>query len=417
MNKKNDCRKFNFNNFNFNNTFSKEFYNKIFFIFFFSFFFLIIFSFNSYSIGVSCGATYSNYEPFKKIPFEFQIFRANQGYSYSVEGTFKDYVRIEEKNDDYIRGYIVLPPFYTNPGRHRTALVFTEKNSNSNGNAVAVTAIRCPFYVDVPYPGKYLLFNFNVKNINVGEKNNLSYHLENKGKEKIENLHLTFKILKNNVSLKEYEVLIKELNSSQILNKKLLLDTEFLKPGYYDVLGYAFYDEENLSLYKKFRVGDLDVNVLNSTRVVLQNNFLKLNFTVENNWNKKIKNVYLIYYIKNDVFEFKKMKTISIDLDPFEVKTFENIYEAQGILPGDYFIHYELYFSDNKKEGVFPLKVVKPKSDFYTVILVVSLLFSTIFLFLLFIFLRKNKNNKRIIKNKIKSYNNKKNNKSKTSKK
>ncbi len=380
----------------------KNNFRNIYFIIFFSLIFLILSSYNSYSIGVSCGATYSQYEPFKKIPFEFQIFRADQGYTYYAEGTFKDYVTIEEQTNNYIKGYIVLPPFYTNPGRHRTALVFTEKNDNNKGNAVAVTAIRCPFYVDVPYPGKYLLFNFNVPNINTGEKNNLSYHLENRGKEKIENLNLYFKILKNNVSLKEYKVNIKELNSSQILNKKLLLDTETLKPGYYDVLGYAVYDEENLSLYKKFRVGDLDVNVLNATNKVLQNNFLKLNFTVENNWNKKIKNVYLIYYIKNDVFEFKKMKTISIDLEPFEIKTFENIYEAPGIIPGDYFIHYELYFSDNKKEGVFPLKVVKPKTTNYAALLVVSLLFLTITIFLLFIFLRKNKKHKKNKKSKRK---------------
>ncbi len=357
-------------------------------------FFLILFSLNSYSIGVSCGATYSKYEPFKKIPFELYVSNAPQGYSYKFEGVFKEYVVVEEEGENFLKGYIVLPPFYTNPGRHRTAITFTEKNNNV-GNAVAVTAIRCPFYVDVPYPGKYLLFNFNIQNINVGEENFISYHLENRGKENIKNLNLKFKILKNNISLKEYSVLIKELNASQSLNEKLKVDTSSLKPGYYDVLGYAFYndtnDEENLSLYKKFRVGDLDVNVLNVTNKVLQNNFLKLNFTVENNWNKEIKNVYIMYNVKNDIFNFKKMKTISIDLKPFEVKTFETIYEAQGIIPGDYFIHYELYFSDNKKEGVFPLKVVKPKTTNYVLLSILLFLFLTIIIFLTFIFLRRKK--------------------------
>ncbi len=370
------------------------------FLFFIFTFFLIP---NVFSIGVSCGVPdHIKYEPFKKIPFEFYILRAYNGYTYSYEGTFKDYISIEEETPDYVKGYLVLPPSFNNPGAHLMRFTFVEKAKNSNANAVAVTAIRCPFYVDVPYPGKYLVFNFNVNNVNIGENTNLSYHLENRGKETIKNLKLYFKILKNNKTLDEYNVTIKELNGTDSLNKKLILNSKNLKPGYYDVLGFAVYEDENLSLLKKFRVGELDVNLLNVTNKVLQNNFLKINFTVENNWNKEIKNVYIVYNIKNDIMNFKKAKTISIDLKPFEVKTFEQIYEAQGILPGDYFIHYELYFSDNKKEGVFPLKVIKPKTNSYTLIITFSLLFLTIIIFLLTLLLRRKRIHKRINKRKKK---------------
>lgn len=369
------------------------------------FIFVIVLS-NEASAGVgvaNCGPNYVQYAPYKTVSFNYLVLRP-QDFTVGVQGEFAKYYSYTVDNN-VIKGTLTLPPNYDVPGTHGSFIVVTEKPPDKQGSAVGVASIKCPIYVQVPYPGKYLIFRFNAKNINTGEQMPVSYYIESKGDQVIYDAKLTVDVEKNGRTYTKYSKIIPSISPSDKISESFNLQTQDLSPGLYYVNAHLDYGNKTLNDTQQIRVGSLDINVDGITSNVTASPYTKLNFTLENNWNNPVKNVYVTYTITSGDMKFNEVQTPSADFGPFEKKTIQSIAETPGIVPGSYFITYRVHFEDNVKKGTAPLFVKSKPSSKASLILALSGVLLTIMMILLFILIKKNSGGRKLkmVENSMKS--------------
>jgi len=347
----------------------------------------------SAGVGVgNCGPNYVTYEPYKQIDFNYIVLRP-QVFTVSVAGDLSQYYNYNVEGNS-ITGSLTLPPDFTTPGTHLNFIRVTEVPS-SGGTAVGVASVNCPVYIVVPFPGKYLSFDFHASSINTGEAMPAGFDIISKGDQNIYDAKVTINIVKaGKVYLTDVES-IPLISPSQKISKDLMLKTQSLQPGLYDVNAYLQYGNKTINSSTGTRVGSLDVNVLNITKTVKPEPYTKINFTVENNWNNPVNNVYVTYEITSASQKFKEVQTPSVDLKPFGKETIESIAETPGLVPGSYFITYQVHFEDNVKKGTAPLIVEASGTSYATLILILSGIMLTIMMILLFILIKRSSRNAR----------------------
>lgn len=351
----------------------------------------IFLSVNSYAIGVkNCGPYYHDYKEYKTIEFSYEVVRAGN-FITEVEGPFAEYYNIK-KEGNIVTGLITLPPGFQEPGTHLNAITFTEQ-AISEGTAVAVAAIRCPIYVEYPYPGRYLLFDAHITNVNELEKANLSISVESKGDEPVIGTLMTIEIGKIDTTELVYTETFPLILPSQQIVKMIQLGTQNLKPGLYEMRSRLEYESEKIEVQRQFRVGSLDINLLNMTREVNVSPFTRIGFQLENNWNNPVKNVYVLYTIHNENITYGPQRSPGVDLRSFENQWAYSIIETPEINAGTYFISYEIHFDDNMKQGIGRLEVISHEKEFdYTILLIaIGMIVTFILILLIVVFSRTHK--------------------------
>ncbi|MFT4309590.1 MAG: hypothetical protein ACMXYL_03830 [Candidatus Woesearchaeota archaeon] len=332
---------------------------------------LILLPIQSQGIGVrSCGPYYHDYEPYKTIDLYYDVVSRGP-FEMSIEGPFADNYDIQT-HGNIVTGNIVLPPGFDTPGTHLNAITFTEL-AEGTGMAVAVAAIRCPVFISYPYPGKYLIFDASIENINLNEKAEATITIESKGDEPVRNAILRIEIGKDTTTDVVHTESFNTIMPSEKLTKTIMLSTELLSPGLYQMRAYLSYEQESLNVTRGLRVGSLDINILDITDEINQSPFTRIRFHLENNWNNPVRHIYVVYTINDAENNYGPQRSPGIDLAPFESQWVESIIETPGISPGMHFINYEVYFEDNRKEGTSQLRVHEVTSESNITILLIAI--------------------------------------------
>lgn len=348
----------------------------------------------AHAIGVThCGARYVPYVPYETVGFDHTVINAPGGYTVSLEGTWNGSMTIDSQKGNVVMGTLTMPPNWSTPGVVDNYVVFTEvPPPTRTGTAVAVTRVRCPIYVRVPYPGKYLEFDFSIADINEGQIAVANSFIGSRGKLPVDGARLTYTIEKNATVYSTYAETLSRIEPQQELHEKSNLTTQKLPPGVYTVQGVLAYANETVVVTRELRVGELDVSVTNYSKVLPVSDFSKLNFTVQSRWNGPIKEVYLTYRISNQQQTFSQVKTETFSLRPFENKTITSIAETPSVLPGTSFIQYTITFDGNQHTGVLPITYVRKGPDLRLILFVLLGLLITIMTLLAVIILRRNGN-------------------------
>ena len=344
----------------------------------------------SLAIGATgCGARYVNYEPHARVEFAHTVVNAYD-YNVALEGVWADSMTITSQEGTTVRGYLTMPPNWDEPGTMRNFVTFSEVPPPDRvGTAVAVTRVRCPIYVLVPYPGEYLEFDFTTKDINEGDIAQANYFIASRGDDPVDDARLTISVEKNGTTYTSFSERLRRIQPREELRDVVDLNTESLDPGIYSVRGLLSYSTDDVLVERSLRVGELDVIIANHSRTLPTSDFTRINFTLENQWNSRVDNVVLSYRITNEGQRFGLVTTETFSIPAFGTHTVRSIAETPGVVEGTSFIEYTLSFDGNTKSGVLPIFFERDGPDMRILIFILIGLLLTITVVLAVVILKR----------------------------
>jgi hypothetical protein len=359
------------------------------------FFFALLIVPGVFAIGATgCGARYVDYEPYARIDFEHTIINAH-GFRVTLEGVWADSIVITEEIGNTIRGYLTIPPNWDTPGTMNNFVVFHEiAQPGRTGTAVALTRVRCPIYVRVPYPGQYLEFDVKTADINEGDTARATYYVGSRGDDPVDDARLTITVEKNGTTHATYSERMRRIQPREEITDTVDLTTQELAPGIYSVFGELSYATDTIRVERSIRVGELDVNITNYTRMVPTADFTRLEFVFENLWNSPVNEVVFTYRIANEQQRFAQVRSETFSIRPFATTTIRSIAETPGIVEGTAFIEYTIAFDGNTKSGTLPILFEREGPALNVELFVLIGILITIMIALAVIFTRRTKREK-----------------------
>jgi len=348
--------------------------------FLFVFFCLLIIVPAVYSISISPSSIQIQFEPYYKNTYKFTVGDADYIEVYK-KGDLSEYVTI---NKTLFRGAgeftvtIALPEKIENPGKNRIFIGAIEA-PDGGGTVAAIAAIQTPIDIYVPYPGKYIESSFDAPDVNVDETVNFNLNVNNLGTDDISTVYAVVDVFGSSgskiASLSSEKI---KIPSKSSMNFKMPFDTKGLKAGQYSAKATVFYDGDKKVHEKNFRIGDLVVAINSYTKTIFNGTINKFEIEVESGWNNKIENVYAVIDVKrrDGSLVISGLKTPTINLDPWEKKSFGIYIDTKGIYSGEYIIVITLNYRDKRtvvedKLMILEQEVLSPKGfQFNTLTLV-----------------------------------------------
>ena len=294
-----------------------------------------------------------------------------------VEGDLAEYITLDKDklsgDGGKFTATLKLPEKLDRPGEYRTLVMVSEYvDPELAGFIVVAVKVGSVIRVHVPFPGQYLETKLEVKDANVGDPIDFNLEVKSKGKENV-SISPIIEIYDSNG--KNVDTLLynsRVIKSQEILNLRKTLDTTGYNPGGYKAVSTIYYGAIAKS-ETDFRVGDLNVRILNYTDVVPINKFEKFDIIIESGWNNNIAGVYGEVVIYNESKEITRFQTFTTSLTPWEQQTITGYFDTSNFTEGKYDANITTYFfgkSEGRSTSVFvPVRFVKAKSLFLWYIL------------------------------------------------
>jgi hypothetical protein len=308
------------------------------------FFFFLIFLFllkDAYAVGIYFPNDKEiDFQPGIEKKFNFRITESGRDVELYVSGYLSEYAEItktlikaESKERDF-QVKIKLPDEIEIPGHHKIFVGAREiiDPNNIEGNIGTSSNVRVYILIHVLNPGKHIETRLITSNVNINETANFRIIVKNFGKEDISRLNAEIEIYdpenKKVETLKTQETSINS-NEEKSLNAKL--DTIGYLGGTYDVIATINYDENSKQEKGTFKIGKLNIELINYTKELEKDAINKINLIVESDWGNKIDNVYGEISVNGET-----IKTPSIDIEPWERKTLTSYIDTNGWEKGEY---------------------------------------------------------------------------------
>jgi len=350
---------------------------------------LIIAINTAFSLGISPGRIYENFEASTTKEFTFTIINGEDKtikVNYYVSGDLTDYISLE-KNEDELKPYenkeikaIIKYPNEISPGLHilKVGVIEATKSSSMVGGRVGVESQILIFQ---KYPGKYLEAEIKVKDGVVNEPVNIDVTVTHKGEVDIDSVSTIIDI---------YNVANEKINTLQLQNFELkageskTLNAKWDKPdkaGEYTAKALITYDGAFTETNYKFKVGEYSLNINNVTVSDLKKGSIgKFDIEVESLWGGEIENVYAQINISNKIIHSEKVnipawskQKLTVYWDPVD---FEN---------GKYKALLTIYFGDKSITKQFEIEI---KNNFNIYYIIGSLLLLAIIIILTYKIIR-----------------------------
>ena len=323
-----------------------------------------------------------DFQPNAKITLPFGV-RSNMAVPMDVElsvsGDLSKYAELSEDNlflnpqeTKYFTVTVNFPAEIDVPGDH---LLWVRALEEPSGGTISVrSAVNTWVKIRVPYPGKYVITSFNAPDVNVNEIVKFSVTVNNLGKEDIKKAKAKIDIFgpdEDNIDKYIDTVYTEEKavppKSTETLEASL--DTAGYKPGEYRAVAAIFYDENQTSIEKYFKIGYLHVKIFNYTSEFRPNKIQKFDIGVESAWNNRIEDVYVEVRIMEDDNIGVTATTVRVPVyichsEAVNVETEEKITanEARAIFsatPG-------IIVYDDPKKNIYPVPLeVSGKDEVY----------------------------------------------------
>ena len=290
-----------------------------------------------------------DFQPNAKITLPFGV-RSNMAVPMDVElsvsGDLSKYAELSEDNlflnpqeTKYFTVTVNFPAEIDVPGDH---LLWVRALEEPSGGTISVrSAVNTWVKIRVPYPGKYVITSFNAPDVNVNEIVKFSVTVNNLGKEDIKKAKAKIDIFgpdEDNIDKYIDTVYTEEKavppKSTETLEASL--DTAGYKPGEYRAVAAIFYDENQTSIEKYFKIGYLHVKIFNYTSEFRPNKIQKFDIGVESAWNNRIEDVYVEVRIMEDDNMIADLKTPSFPLSPWEKKITSAYWDTIGLAQKEY---------------------------------------------------------------------------------
>ena len=321
-------------------------------------------------------------------------------------GDLLEYVILSEKKligGGNFKFSIKFPDNIDRPGLHKIGIGAREVSGLNEdefiGTKVEIIGV---VKVNVPYPGKYVEIDLNIKDGNNDGGIPLEVSVSNKGKENLDvNAHVEFYENVGNFRKGKmvYDMLFRPffLEAGKDKSLKKGLNTTDFKAGNYIAEAVVNYGDE-VRVNRTFRIGSLFVNITNFTQFLPKKGIERFFIDVESKWNDYIESIYADINISNGT-KITGLRTPPVDLNSWETKRLEGFLDTSDLL-GEYKTNITLYYhyGEGRSSASGELLVFEVKKGisfiFVAIIGVIILIITSVIIFLVLLQRRKKRGRK-----------------------
>jgi hypothetical protein len=321
-------------------------------------FFILIVVFSSFTsayASVSPGGYTINFQPklAAKFTFYFGTDNPDAEFNVSVYGDLAEYAKVSPsyfKGGGGVEVTLELPEKIDTPGQHRIRIIPQQASSAGGTGAVAAVAtVAGAIDVFVPYPGVYIESSFNTVNANAGEPVNLGLTITNKGTDAvpIDSFVDIYDSSEKKIETVPFESKVINPTESVTLSKQLT--TNGYGSGNYKAVATINYYNEQKTLESSFKLGELYVDVVNSTREFEKGKINPVFVEVQSFWNDPIDGVYVSGKVVGYDINFQ---TLSTGLTSWETKRTEGFFDTSVIKGDNFKLNLTVHYSGKTTEKI-----------------------------------------------------------------
>ncbi|MFH0870438.1 MAG: hypothetical protein V1866_05275 [archaeon] len=298
---------------------------------------------------------------------------------FEVQGDINESIKIEglDENNDIsnlmapeVHGCIdytmTMPASFDKPGLHIQAINAVEAPDEVSGSIFAVVKIQHQIYIRVPYPGKYIeIVAFTAQNSNAGNLVPFNIVIIGKGIETAESAHGVISIYdkENNLIGTTTTKTLKNIGNEDRRELTAFWNSSPNREGNYRADLKLVYDDLTNNATTTFKLGGLDVNLLDYSDEVIIGGIKEFSMVVDSTWSETVKNVKATAAVFN--YSLSKdqpitvVETISRDIPPWGTDTLKGFLDTSLLQLGNYTVKINITYENNLKEYEKPLSIIK----------------------------------------------------------
>jgi hypothetical protein len=349
----------------------------------FIFVFVLVFSKPVLAVGAAPGKFEIYFEPNLETEFKISVRNIQEGTKLStgLGGDLMEYANVSNLTNNNLIVHLSLPGELKKPGENILYLSVTEVPIKAEGSIMAVTAVRVPIIVKVPFLGRYLDVKLDVQDAGVGEKVNFKITAENLGSEFLDEVDGRVKIYGPDEKLVD-SFSVGKISLDSASKEEIIIKRKIKNGGAYLAVVELNYGEKVTKAEAEFKIGTLFMEVVDYTKWFKRGQINPFSIEVKNNWNNLIPKVYADILIEDRNGNIiSEIQTPSIDINAWETKTLTGLFDATNLGSDVYQATLTFNYADktNKKVvgikiGDKPEKFISPISLAYIVFLFVSII-------------------------------------------
>jgi hypothetical protein len=225
-------------------------------------------------------------------------------------------------------------------------LVFEEMRPNVEG-AGARAAVGAPVSLLIQFIGKYAGAQLDAKDTKLNQPVPIALKITNFGTENIASASGTVSIFDNTHNkIGEVSTQPAPLAPMQSTTFNLTWDSNGYTKGNYYAEAYVTYDEKSATANDTFKIGTLNLKILNFSDTANQDTVNSFYIKVENEWNDPLENLFADVTLKNISGQVASFSISEQEINAWQVKNMKGFFNAQGIQPGDYDANILLAFNE-----------------------------------------------------------------------
>lgn len=350
-----------------------------------SFFLLSLLAQNVHAIGITPSRVTFNFKPNMEGSDQFCVLntaKTQLNVELYISGALAQYMDISAKEvhfaeGEYIRCFVYYYklPETLEPGLHDTRIGALEAAppETTEGTTISTRAgVEMQFWVEVPYPGKYLKLL-----VGIPDTNNVNTRIP--VELSVKSLGTEITRFNGSVDIFDYSgnklVTLKsstETIGSQSTRSVMLEWAGTTTPGVYRAIGHVTYESGTANATKEFRIGDKVVKISRITaKNIRQGTIGKIEIELQSFWTETITGISTEVIVKDSNGALVK----TITLDPVEVpgwqsKTIAAYFDTKGVPPGKYHLDVILRFGDKTSQDTAVVDVISNLIIYAIIILV-----------------------------------------------
>lgn len=304
-----------------------------------------------------------DFKPGLEKTFNFAVTPSNMDVKLSVSGYLSEYVTLSKtfirfnSTDRIFRVIIKLPEKIDKPGHHKVCIAAEEVIDESKIGGNIGTSCNAMVYIliHVLNPGKYVEMRLSAPDVDLNEPVNFAVSVKSFGEEDINSIKAAIDVYSpDNEKLATVYTDEKLLKSNTEETLHAQLSTAGYKAGTYSAIAILNYDGETKEDKKSFRIGELNIKIINYTKEFEKDKINKFDIEIESDWGNNIKEVYGEIKINNSI-----IRTPNINLDPWEKKIITAYWNTNNVETGFYDAEMTIYYEDKTTVEIGMVEVVK----------------------------------------------------------
>ncbi|MFO7710358.1 MAG: hypothetical protein R6V53_01185 [Candidatus Woesearchaeota archaeon] len=281
-----------------------------------------------------------------------------EGYLGDID--MRPYARLTEIDGKSFSLILSFPENATiSQGGMQSVVVSAKGESDSSVNVGGTAIVQKTVPIQVYFQEKRIKSSMRASDININETGQVEIHAESWSHQDIGSISTEIEIRDSEGSVLATMSDKDSLPSGKEVTLSGSFDTSGWAAGDYQAFADLSWDGNSTELQDGFRIGSLEVSIINYTESVLSENINKFFINIQSGWNNDLKDVYAVVFVDGQ----KMFKTANYDIGAWEQVTMSDYLDTEGIEPGVHEITISLHYGGEKTVVTDSLSVEKPPEE------------------------------------------------------